>query len=490
MLLRDLIADVPYVLETRGNLDVNIDQLLIDSRKEAKNGLFFCITGARFDAHKFAAQAVGNGCVALIVSQYVQSLDVPQVLCNHVRAAMSRIAAAFYGFPAKQMKLLGVSGTKGKTTTSYMLKSILEAAGMKMGLIGTTGNMIGTKIMHSDLTTPDSIDLQQTFRMMADAGVQAVSMEVSAHAIAMDRLDGMTFEAACYTNLSQDHLDYFGTMEKYFETKKSFFVGGMVGNVALNADEETTQEIIKDLKVPYLTYGISANADVFARDIEITENGVSFSILLRGLESMNVSMRMTGMFNVYNALAAASVAMIMGIDKSYIKQGLEAIKSVPGRVEMLDTATPYKVILDYSHSPDALENILTTVRTFTKNRLIVLFGCGGDRDHGKRPIMGEISGKLADYSILTSDNPRTEDPDAILEAIEEGMKLTSGKYTIIENRRAAIRYALEMGCEGDVIILAGKGHETYQDIMGVKRPFDEKQVVTELLAEIKQAKQA
>ncbi|MEA5146361.1 MAG: UDP-N-acetylmuramoyl-L-alanyl-D-glutamate--2,6-diaminopimelate ligase, partial [Candidatus Limiplasma sp.] len=275
------------------------------------------------------------------------------------------------------------------------------------------------------------------------------------------------------------------TMENYFETKKSFFMHGQVLNAAFNADDETSARIIEDIKVPYLTFGISANADMFARDIEISENGVNFRIQLRGVEEMDVHMQMTGMFNVYNALAAASLAMILGVDRESIRDGLYSVRAVPGRIEMLDTGTPYKVILDYSHSPDALENILRTVRMFTKKRVIVLFGCGGDRDHGKRPIMGEIGGKLADFSILTSDNPRTEDPDAILEAIEEGMRVTSGKYTIIENRREAIRYALKMGREGDVIILAGKGHETYQEVMGVKKPFDEKVVVAELLEELR-----
>ncbi|MEG0995953.1 MAG: UDP-N-acetylmuramoyl-L-alanyl-D-glutamate--2,6-diaminopimelate ligase, partial [Clostridia bacterium] len=307
----------------------------------------------------------------------------------------------------------------------------------------------------------------------------------SAHAIDMHRLDGVSFEAAAYSNLSQDHLDYFGTMENYFQTKCGFFLHGAVQNAALNADDETTDRILQQIKIPYLTYGISSEADVFARDIEISEDGVSFSILLRGVEEMAISMHLTGMFNVYNALAAAALAMILGIDRSAIKEGLESVKNVPGRVEVLDTSTPYKVILDYAHSPDALENVLTTVRTFTKRRLIVLVGCGGDRDHGKRPMMGEIVSRLADFSILTSDNPRTEDPNVILKSIESGMKKAKGKYVVIENRREAIRYALEMGGEGDVIILAGKGNETYQEIMGVKRPFDEKVVVRELLNEMR-----
>lgn len=483
MLLQDLLIDVPGVLETKGNMITQIDSLVIDSREEVQNGLFFCISGARFDAHDFAQQAQKSGCVALIVSRLLES-PLPQVRVENVRSAMAYISSAFFGHPAREMRLFGVTGTKGKTTSSFLLKAILEKAGFKTGLIGTTGNMIGNEKIHSNLTTPDPIDLHRCFRQMRDAGVEAVSMEVSAHAIDMHRLDGLTFEAGCYTNLSQDHLDYFNTMENYFNSKKRFFMNGAVLNAALNVDEETTEKILNEIQIPYLTYGISANADVFARDIEISENGVSFSILLRGLEDMTVHMRMTGMFNVYNALAAASMAMILGIDSPTIKAGLESVRSVPGRIEMLDTNTPYKVILDYSHSPDALENILTAVRTFTRNRVIALFGCGGDRDQGKRPLMGEIGGRLADFSILTSDNPRTEDPNAILRSIERGIQKTQGRYTIIENRRDAIRFALSMGQEGDVIVLAGKGHETYQDVMGVKKPFDEKVVVQELLVEM------
>ena len=463
---------------------VEIEHLITDSREQTADGLFFCIPGARVDAHDFAPQAIANGCTALVVERFLD-LPVPQIRVENVRVAMAHMAAAFYGHPARKLRMVGISGTKGKTTTSFLLKAVMEKAGFVTGLIGTTGNMIGEKRIKSNLTTPDPIDLHRCLRQMVDEGVEVVVMEVSAHAVDMHRLDSITYEAACYTNLSQDHLDYFGTMENYFQTKKDFFMHGAVLNAALNEDDETSDRIIDDISIPYLTYGISSEADVFARDIEISEDGVSFSILLRGVEDMQINLQLTGMFNVYNALAAASLAMIMGIQNSDIKAGLESLQNVPGRVEMLDTRTPYKVILDYSHSPDALENILSTVRTFTRNRLIVLFGCGGDRDQGKRPIMGEIAGRLADYSILTSDNPRTEDPIAILEAIEAGAKNVGGSYTVIENRREAIRYALNMGKDGDVIILAGKGHETYQEIMGVRKPFDEKVVVAELLAEMR-----
>ncbi|MCH5286284.1 MAG: UDP-N-acetylmuramoyl-L-alanyl-D-glutamate--2,6-diaminopimelate ligase [Christensenellaceae bacterium] len=484
MRLQALIENMPYLLETRGSMDTEILAVVSDSRQKAAGGLFFCIPGARFDAHDYAPQAVANGCVALVVDHFVEA-DVPQVRVTNVRAAMSRMAAAFYGHPAERMKFIGVTGTKGKTTTTYMIKAICEQAGYKCGLIGTTGNMIGKKRIKSNYTTPDPIDLQRDLRAMADEGVEVVVMEVSAHAIDMHRLDGMTFEVGCYTNLSQDHLDYFGTMENYFETKKRFFTSGMVRNATVNVDEETSEQVLADLTVPHLTFGIAANADLFARDIEINEDGVSFDLQLQGMHSIPIHLRMTGMFNVYNALAAASCALVLGVSIENIRDGLWNMDSVPGRIEMLPTQTPYRVILDYSHSPDALTNILKTVRGFARKRVIALFGCGGDRDKGKRPIMGEIGGRMADLCILTSDNPRTEDPMTILAAIEEGIKPTRKPYEVIENRREAIRHAMEIAGEGDIIVLCGKGHETYQEINGVKHPFDEKVVVQELLEELR-----
>jgi len=484
MKLKELMERMPYLLETKGDMDVEIGSVVSDSRMQADRGLFFCIRGARSDAHDYAPQALANGCVALVVERFLD-IDVPQVRVSNGRAAMSRMAAAFYAHPADGMKLVGITGTKGKTTSSYMLKAICEQAGMKCGLIGTTGNMIGEKRIHTNLTTPDPIDLQHLLRMMADEGVEVVVMEVSAHAIDMHRLDGLTFEVGCYTNLSQDHLDYFSTMENYFETKKQFFTSGMVRNATCNADEDTTPRVLEDLSIPHITYGICEAADLFAREIEITENGVSFCLQLRGMHNMEIHLRMTGMFNVYNALAAASCALILGVTPDVICQGLESITSVPGRIEMLPTNTPYRVILDYAHSPDALESFLKTVRTFTRGRMIAVFGCGGDRDKGKRPIMGEIGGRLADLCIITSDNPRNEEPMAIIAAIEEGIRPTGKPYEVIEDRREAIRRALSIGQDGDVIVLAGKGHETYQEIKGVKRPFDEKLIVQELLEEMR-----
>ena len=438
MNLEQLTAGMPELVKITGNAQTEIKALTADSRAKCEDGLFFCIRGGRVDAHDFAPQAVAGGCVALVVEREL-AIDCPQVVVTDVRAAMTRIASAFNGHPERRMKLVGVTGTKGKTTTTYLFKSIVESAGMRCGIIGTTGCIAGQTKLPSHLTTPDPIEMFEILRIMADAGVEVVCMEFSA---------------------------------------------GMARNAAVNVDEETAKAVCDSLDCPLLTYGISGKADLFARDIEITETGVSFTLNLRNLHAERVHLLLTGMFNVYNALAAAACALILGVELDAIKRGLEAVVSVPGRVEMLPTKTPYRMILDYSHSPDALENILKTVREFCHGRIILVFGCGGDRDKGKRPMMGEIAGRLADYAILTSDNPRFEDPMAILAAIEAGIKPTGAKYEVIENRREAIRQAMEMAVSGDIVVLAGKGHETYQEIRGVKHPFDEKVIVSELLEEI------
>ena len=482
--LATLTKGMPELVKITSGEHTPIGVLTADSRAKCRDGLFFCIRGGRVDAHDFAPQALSNGCTALVVERELP-IDCPQVVVTDVRAAMTRIASAFNGHPERRLRLIGETGTTGKTTTTYLLKSIIEAAGISCGIIGTTGCIAGTTKLPSHLTTPDPIEMFDILRIMADAGVQVVCMEVSAHALYLRKLAGVTFEAAAYTNLSQDHLDFFGTMENYFEAKRLLFSEDMARNAAVNVDEETAAEVCKGLSCPLLTYGISQQADLFARDIEITESGVSFTLNLRNLHTERIHLLLTGMFNVYNALAAAACALILGVSLEDIRKGLEAVVSVPGRVEMLGTATPYRMILDYSHSPDALSNILRTVREFCRGRLILVFGCGGDRDKGKRPMMGEIAGHLADYSILTSDNPRFEDPMAILAAIEKGIAPTGAEYEVIENRREAIRQAMEMAVGGDIIVLAGKGHETYQDIAGVKHPFDEKLVVAQLLEEIK-----
>lgn len=470
----------PYTLSVSGDCD--IAALMQDSRLRADNSLFFCISGIRHDAHDFIPQAVENGAVAVVITREIPELTIPYILVENDRAAMALMASAFYGHPSRSLRMVGITGTKGKTTVSYYVKAILEEAGITCGLIGTTGSMIGGKWLKNTLTTPDPIELQQTLRAMVDAQVQAVCMEVSAHAIAMHRLEGIVFEASCFTNLSQDHLDFFGTMENYFAAKCRFFTPKHTRNAAINLDDERAGELIKQLTIPHSTFGIWHKADIFARDIEMSEGGVAFKLILWNEQVYPVYLRMMGMFSVYNALSAVAVALIMGVKPEAICSALESVRAVPGRAEVLETNTPFKVVLDYSHTPSALSNILETVRGFVRRRIILVFGCGGDRDHGKRPLMGEIAGRMADYSVLTSDNPRSEDPMEILATIEEGIKPTKGEYTVIENRREAIRHALDKAGDGDVVILAGKGHETYQEIRGTKRPFDEKLIVHDILS--------
>ena len=466
-----------------GNGQVEITALCTDSRRVKPGALFFCIPGLRVDGHEFAPRACQAGAAALVVERELP-LDCPQLVVEDVRAAMALIAACFFGNPAKEMKLIGITGTKGKTTTSYLVKSILEKAGYKTGLIGTVGSMIGETQIPTNLTTPDPIDFQSLLRQMADAGVEYVVMEVSAHALALRKLVGIQFEAAAFTNLSQDHFDFFVNFDNYLAAKMKLFEPGFCKRAVYNADDERVAAAMKRALIPTEGYAIRVPAQIYAKDIDVNERGCTFQLNFHKRYRLDVTLKLSGIFNVYNSLTAAALCDEVGVAPDCIREGLEAVKSVPGRIELLDTETPYRVILDYAHSPDALENILRTVRQTARARVIALFGCGGDRDHEKRPLMGEIGGRMADFCVLTSDNPRGEDPFEILREIEVGIKQTEGRYTVIENRREAIRYAMTMAEPGDVIVLAGKGHETYQEIKGVKYPFDEKVVVKELLEEI------
>ena len=466
-----------------GSGEIEISALCLDSRKVTPGTLFFCITGLHQDGHKYAPMALEAGASALVVERRLD-LDCPQLVVPDAREALSIAAACFYGWPAREMKLIGITGTKGKTTTSYLVKSILEKAGYKVGLIGTVGSMIGETRIPTNLTTPESIDFQSLLRQMADAGVDYVVMEVSANALALRRLSGIHFEAAAFTNLSQDHFDLFGDFDHYLAAKMKLFEPGFCSRATYNADDERVSEAMKKISIPAEGYAIRVPAQIYAKNIDVNERGCTFQLNFHKRFRLDVSLHLSGIFNVYNSMTAAALCDMVGVGAEAIREGLEAVRSVPGRIELLDTETPYRVILDYAHSPDALENILETVRQTARARVIALFGCGGDRDHEKRPMMGEIGGNLADFCILTSDNPRSEDPFEILKQIEEGIRQTNGKYTVIENRREAIRYALNMAEPGDVVVLAGKGHETYQEIKGVKYPFDEKVVVRELLEEV------
>ncbi len=483
MKLTELARSIPAGASVSAEAEVT--GLVCDSRKVKKGDLYFCLPGLRVDGHNFAKAAADAGAAALVVERKLP-VDLPQVLVEDARGAMSYMAQCFYGYPAGEMHGVGITGTKGKTTTSFLVRAIARHAGHKVGLMGTVCTYIGEEEEPASLTTPDPIDVQSLLRRMKDAGCDFYVMEVSAHALDLRKLVGMKFDQGIFTNFSQDHLDYFGTMETYRRAKEKFFDPFYIGHAVVNADDEAGKYMLG--RVPATTYGVSAPADAYANEIEILESGVSYRLHWKDVV-LPLHLHISGIFNVYNSMAAAVACLEMGISPDDVKAGLESVTVVPGRIEPLPTHTPYRVILDYAHSPASLESILKTIRQFTRGRLICVFGCGGGRDKEKRPIMGEISGRLADFSVLTSDNPRLEDPMDILRAIEEGIKRTTGPYVVIENRREAIRYAMQMGQPGDVIVLAGKGHETYQDIGGQKHPFDEKVVVREILAEMDEGRE-
>lgn len=483
MKLTELARSIPAGASVSAEAEVT--GLVCDSRKVKKGDLYFCLPGLRVDGHNFAKAAADAGAAALVVERKLP-VDLPQVLVEDARAAMSYMAQCFYGYPAREMHGVGITGTKGKTTTSFLVRAIARHAGHKVGLMGTVCTYIGEEEEPASLTTPDPIDVQSLLRRMKDAGCDFYVMEVSAHALDLRKLVGMKFDQGIFTNFSQDHLDYFGTMETYRRAKEKFFDPFYIGHAVINADDEAGKYMLG--RVPATTYGVSAPADAYANEIEILESGVSYRLHWKDVV-LPLHLHISGIFNVYNSMAAAVACLEMGVSPEDVKAGLESVTVVPGRIEPLPTHTPYRVILDYAHSPASLESILKTIRQFTRGRLICVFGCGGGRDKEKRPIMGEISGRLADFSVLTSDNPRLEDPMDILRAIEEGIKRTTGPYVVIENRREAIRYAMQMGQPGDVIVLAGKGHETYQDIGGQKHPFDEKVVVREILAEMDEGRE-
>lgn len=449
-----------------------------DSRKVGRGSLFCCLVGEKTDGHNFASMAVEKGASALICQRPLP-LNVPQLIVPDGREAMAWAAACFYGHPERELTMLAVTGTNGKTSVTYMVKSVAETAGKKVGLIGTIQNLIGEEKVYTERTTPESVDLFALLRRMADKGVDLVVMEVSSHALAQQRVAGIPFKAGLFTNLTQDHLDYHKTFENYRAAKKKLFA--QCGIAILNGDDETAAYMKEGLSIPVWTMGIHHPGEFYARGIEITTQGASFH-LFTPQGNGRISLHISGLFSVYNAMGTAALCTAAGIPFSCIVKGLEGLRGVAGRLECVDTGDrPFSVYVDYAHTPDALQNVLETARGFTRRRLISVFGCGGDRDHGKRPIMGEIGGRYSDHVILTSDNPRTEDPMDILKAVEEGVKRTATPYIVTENRREAIREALEEAGDGDVIVIAGKGHESYQEINGVRHHFDDKEIVLSLL---------
>lgn len=477
-----------HVDHKRIGSDVDIRNIEYDSRRVKPGDLFACIVGSAADGHQFAQNAIDNGAVALLVERQLP-FDITQIVASDTRIAMAEAACRFYDNPSRKMTMVGITGTNGKTTTTYMVRSILEEVGKKVGLIGTITNSIGDTVIPTERTTPDSVDLQRLLARMVEEKVDVCVMEVSSHALDQKRVYGIEFDVGAFTNLTQDHLDYHKTKDAYRQAKKLLFKQSK--SAVINRDDLSGEYMQEELTYPVRTIGIRENTDITAKEIDITPEGVRFDLVLPEKETTHIRLNIPGLFSVYNAMCAAGITQLLGSTTLQIKRGLDSISSVSGRLEKLPVGDrKFTIFLDYAHTPDAMENILKTVRGFARGRIVTLFGCGGNRDRAKRQIMGEVAGRYSDYCIITSDNPRNEHPMTIIRMVEEGVKKTGCDYAIIENRREAIRFALETAKADDILILAGKGHETYQEINGQKNHFDEKEVVAELIAEMDQAKAA
>jgi len=480
MILKDLINGLE-ILDVKGDLSIQIDSIAYDSRKTKSGSLFVCVEGFKADGHKFIPQVIENGTKALLVQKDVEVPEgITVVKVKDTRYALASVADVFHQHPSSKFNLVGVTGTKGKTTTTYMIKSILASCGQKTGLIGTISNKIGDEVLPTDRTTPESYDLQELFGEMVEKKVDSVVMEVSSHALDLHRVSCSQFDIGVFTNLSRDHLDFHKTFDNYLAAKIKLFK--MCKKGLVNIDSEYGKQVVKSAECEVFTFGIDSDADIKAVDMLTKQDSVEFNVLTPWF-SGKIHVNIPGKFSVYNALAAIGSCALMGISFEDIKEGLKNV-TVPGRAEVVPTETDYTIIIDYAHSPDSLENILSTVKAYAPARVISLFGCGGDRDKTKRPIMGEISGKLADFTVITSDNPRTEEPSAIINDIEEGIKKTKAAYITIVDRKEAIKYAMKNATPKDIIVLAGKGHETYIMLNDKTIHFDEREVVREILDEI------
>ena len=482
MKLRELLKEIP-VLECTANLELDIRNVYYDSRKVTEGSLFVAVSGFAADGNRFIPMALEKGAVAVVTAKK-PDMEVPYILVESDRMALALLGCNFYGHPAKDMTMIGVTGTNGKTSTTLLLKQVLETVlGAKVGLIGTMANMVGDEEIPTERTTPESFDLQALFARMRDAGCTHVVMEVSSHAITLERIGGTHFDIAAFTNLTEDHLDFHKTMDAYCDAKADLF--RRCDRAVINTDDSYADRILAAAQCPVLTTSVNGNGELYAKNLELLAEGIRF-IAVCGEEETQVSLPIPGKFTVYNALTVMGIAKQLGITLADCALGLKTAQGVKGRVEVVPTpGMPYSVLIDYAHTPDGLENVLSSVKDFCKGRVIAVFGCGGDRDPIKRPIMGRIGVQLSDLAVITSDNPRTEVPMAIIEDILKGVKKEHGEYIVMEDRRAAIRYAMDIAKKDDIIVLAGKGHETYQDIGGHKYHLDEREEVAAHLEELR-----
>ena len=477
MTLSELLEGLE-VTETQGNIGVKISGIAFNSNEVKPGYVFVCIEGFKADGHDFAADALEKGAVAIVAQKKIQDVAATMVIVPNTRLALAKIAAIYYGHPYKEFTLMGVTGTNGKTTTTYLVKTILENCGQKVGLVGTNQNMIGDEIIPSHHTTPDSLELMELFRKMADEKVDTVIMEVSSHSLALDRVAALRFEVSAFTNVTQEHLDFHETMENYINAKSMLFK--KCRKAVLNSDDDAYEKIAGNCNCDIMNYGCENAADLKAMNVVYKSNGVEFDISYKG-EKERVNLAIPGRFSVYNALTAAGCCLAAGQSLSQVVEGLGVARGIKGRIEVVETNTDYTVIIDYAHTPDGLLNILNTIRGFAKGRIVTLFGCGGDRDKTKRPKMGRIAGELSDFCVVTSDNPRTEDPRAIINDVLAGISETDCEYVVVENRFEAIEFALDNAKTDDIILLAGKGHETYQILKDRTIVFDEREIVQKLI---------
>ena len=472
MKLQDLLKGVA-VLESTAAPDTEINEVRYDSRAVRPGDLFVAIRGYATDGHQYIGKALEQGAAAIVCEE--APAGVPVVVVENARRALAEIAANRFGHPADSMVMLGVTGTNGKTTTTYLVKHMLEDAGHKVGLIGTNQNLIGDEVVETERTTPESYELHALFARMRDAGCTHVIMEVSSHSLVLDRVHGIHFAVGAFTNLTQDHLDFHKTMEEYRKAKALLFTISDKG--VINLDDPAAGAMLADAKCPCLTFSCEKDAaDLTAKNLKLHADGVEFVAATKG-DLARVKLPIPGHFSAENALTALGIVLQLGMPLADAAKSLATATGVKGRVEVVPTDTDYTVLIDYAHSPDGVENVLRAVRGFAKGRVVALFGCGGDRDRTKRPKMGKIAADLADFCIVTSDNPRTEDPKAIIDDILEGMKGTKTPMQVIVDRPEAIHWALAHAKKDDIIVLMGKGHETYQEVNHVKHHMDEREIV-------------
>ena len=472
--------------------DIAVKNLQYDSRQVQPEDVFIALSGTAQDGHDYIDMALANGAAAVIVERPDVNVPdgVPMLVCKNTRKAVALLAELWHDFPDRKLHMLGVTGTNGKTTTTTLIKYLWEQEGIKSGLIGTVVNQAGDKTLPATHTTPEPLALAELLDFMVQEHCKNVVMEVSSHALKQERVDAIHFDGAIFTNMTQDHLDFHHTFEDYLQSKLKLFTMLDRGNTnmkygIINIDDPAAEDFLMETKVPVWTYGIEKPATLQAIDYQLTHEGTHFTLLYKG-KQYPVDIPLTGKFNVYNSLAAIAALLAEGMPLKNICKHLAHAPQIPGRFERVDAGQEFTIIVDYAHTPDGLENVLNTAKEIAQNRLITVFGCGGDRDKGKRPIMGKIAGTYSDYAVITSDNPRTEDPMAIIAQVEAGMKEVSQQYEVEENRRHAIEIALRMAKKGDVVMIAGKGHEDYQLVNGKVLNFDDRKVAREIIESLKQ----